>query len=169
MAMPLPVFAQGEGESFFDKYLPIAKLFDSPLFFGVVVGSAVVLLLVSLVFLGYVKRMEKRVDEWGKGKSDSELIRLLDSSEVGEARAAFAYLRRHGGENTIAALIDRLQEQRKEGRINPAFIYLFEDLKAADAIPILQLIAKGKSRVAELAERALERIPAPEGSAEKAG
>ncbi|RJP19322.1 MAG: hypothetical protein C4527_27480 [Candidatus Omnitrophota bacterium] len=153
------VRAQEVSESFMDKYLPIARLFDSPIFFAAVVGSAVLFLIFSFLFLSYIKKMEKRAAEWGATLEPEKLIDLLDSPISSESRAAFVYLRNYGGEHEISLLLEVLQEQRKKGKINPSIIYLLEDMEAVSAIPILQSIAKGKSKAAELAEAALSRMP----------
>lgn len=151
-------FAQTEGETFFDKYLPIAKLFDSPVFFGIVIGSAILFLIAAYLFIYYVKGLEKISGEWSDGKSLEEIIAALESPIPQESKFAFVYLRKHSGEQEIQSLIERLQEQRRTGKINPSFIYLLEDLRAASAVPLLEQIAKGKSQAASLAGHALDCI-----------
>lgn len=146
------------GESFFDKYLPIAQLFDSPIFFGCVVGSAVFLLFLCLVFLLYAKRQEKKADEWGQGKSIALLIEALSSPIPQESRLAYICLRRRSGANELPALTGALEDQRRKGNVNPTLIYLLEDLQAQSALPILQQIAKGKTKAATLAQRAVDRL-----------
>ncbi|MFB3784795.1 MAG: hypothetical protein ACE15F_00355 [bacterium] len=159
-------FAQvNEEEGFFDTYMPIAKLFDSPLFFGVVVGSAVLLLLAAAGFVIYAGRLEKRAAAWAAGLSPRERVERVGSPVHAESRLAFVYLRKHAQEPEIQALIEILDDQRKTGKIDPNLIYLLEDLRAAPAIPILQQIANGKSRFALLAARALEHITADEETA----
>ncbi len=146
------------GESFFDKYLPIAQLFDSPLFFGCVVGSAVFFLLLSLVFLQFARHQEKKADEWGQGKSIASLLDALNSPISQESRLAYIFLRRKSGANELSALTAALEDQRRKGNVNPTLIYLLEDLQAQSALPILQQIAKGKSKAANLAQRAVNRL-----------
>lgn len=154
-------FAQmNEEEGFFDTYLPIAKLFDSPLFFGAVVGSALLLLLAAAGFVIYAGRLEKRAMAWAAGLSPRDRVERVGSPLRAESRLAFVYLRKHAQEPEIQALIEILEDQRKTGKIDPNLIYLLEDLRAAPAIPILQQIANGKSRFARLAARALEHITA---------
>ncbi len=154
-----PVFAQTAGEGFFDKYLPIAKLFDSPLFFGIVVGSGALFLLWSFFFLRYVKRLEKQSYEWGENMKPEELVELLDSPIPSEKRHAFIYLRNHGKDQEISIILDKLNDQRKKGQVNPTLIHLLEDMGATEAVPLLQTISKGKSQIASIAALALERIP----------
>ncbi|MEW6238103.1 MAG: hypothetical protein AB1656_22165 [Candidatus Omnitrophota bacterium] len=151
-------FAQTEGESFFDKYLPIAKLFDSPVFFGIVIGSAILFLLAAYIFINYAKALEKRSSEWAKSKKLDEIVAALESPIPQEAKMAFVHLRKRSGEQEIQSLIERLQEQRRTGKINPSFIYLLEDLHAVSAVPLLEQIAKGKSQAASLAGHALDCI-----------
>lgn len=155
---PLSVYAQAQEETFFDKYIPIAKLFDSPIFFWSVIGSALGLFFTTLIFLQYVKRLERRVIEWGEKQSPNKLVELLDSPIPQEKRFAFMYLRKHGGEEAINALTNHLQAKRKDGKLSPDYIYLLEDLNAEKAIPILKQIADSKSRLASLAQKAAERI-----------
>ncbi len=157
-SIPVAAYAQAPGESFFDKYVPIAKLFDSPLFFNIVIGSAVLFVVFSVFFLWYVKKMEERAYTWGKEKKPEDLVELLDSPIPYESRLAFTYLRNHGDEKAVSCLINKLKEQYKKGKINPSVIYLLEDLEAISAIPTLQMVAKGKSQSAEIAQQALARI-----------
>ncbi len=169
LAVPLlstaSAFAQtNEEEGFFDTYLPIAKLFDSPLFFGAVVGSAVLLILAAAGFVIYAGRLEKRAAAWAAGLSPRERVDRVGSPLRAESRLAFVYLRKHAQEEEIQVLAEVLEEQRKNGKIDPNLIYLVEDLRAAPAIPILRQIANGKSRAAELAARVLEHIAAEEES-----
>ncbi|MGI6456901.1 MAG: hypothetical protein ACOX5R_14950 [bacterium] len=150
--------AWAQEQSFFDKYLPIATLFDSPVFFGIVVGSAMVLVLLAFAFLYYVKIMEKNVQNWGSDKSLETIVDLLDSKDEKESSNAFIYLRQQQDDKAIGLLIEKLKQQRLAGTINPQLIYLMEDLNVNAAIPILEQIARGKNRSAQLAEQALERI-----------
>ncbi len=151
-------WAQSHEPGFFEKYLNIAKLFDSPVFFGIVVGSGVILLIASLLFLWYMKHWEKKVDEWGENKSTDEMIEYLQLFGLHDGKMAFAYLRKHGDENLIPKLIEELKAQRKKGQMSPYVFYLLEDLIAVEALPILQQIANGKSRVSGLAQNAVEYI-----------
>lgn len=163
IAVPSSAFAQmSEEEGFFDTYLPIAKLFDSPVFFGVVVGSAVLLLLGAVGFVLYTQRLEKRALAWASSLSPRERVERLSSAIRSEAHLAFVYLRKHAQQPEIEAIVAALEEQRKSGKINPALIYLLEDLQAVPALPILKQIAGGRSRTAELAALAIERITASE-------
>ncbi len=146
------------GEGFLDKYLPIAQLFDSPLFFAAVVGSAVLLLAITMIFLQYAKTQEKKAEAWGQGKSPQTLIEQLDNPIPDESRLAYIYIRKHCDDLYVAALLDNLEDQRRRGNINPTLIYLLEDLEISSAIPLLQQIAKGKSSTANLAQRVADRL-----------
>ncbi|MBI1390157.1 MAG: hypothetical protein GC154_17080 [bacterium] len=156
-----PVWAQ-ERESFFDKYLPIAQLFDSPVFFASVVGSAAFLLLVAFAFILYTRSLEKKVYEWGKARKMSELLELLESPLPAEARSAFMYLRKHGGDGLEEHIVKRLQDQRRNGEVNPYYIYLAEDVMGFSAIPALKMISKSNSRYAESAGQTLSHLLALE-------
>ncbi len=158
IACPLSVYAQAQGESFFDKYLPIAELFDSPVFFWSVIGSALGLFAATIFFLRYVKWLERRVEAWGGKKTPKKLVELLESPIAKEKRYAFMYLRSHGGEDEIKLIAERLQIQRKNSKVNPDFIHILEDLRAEKAVQALQQIADSKSRLASLAKQAVERI-----------
>ncbi len=159
LLISVPAWAQMEPEKgFFEKYFPIARLFDSPIFFWIVIGSAILFMVVSFFFIKYVKWLEKKTAEWAKNKDTRELIELLESPHPDEHQSAFIYLRKHAGKKEVSQLIERLQDQRKTGKINPLLIYLLEDLQAVSAIPLLEQIAKGKSQVASLAEHALDCI-----------
>lgn len=155
---PASALAQTEPQGFFEKYLNIAKLFDSPAFFAFVVGSAVALFTASLIFLWAIKRREREVEAWGKHKETDELVKLLDSPVKREAQMAFMYLRNHGNERGERLVIQRIQEHRKKGVVNPYPFYLIEDWQASEAIPVLRGLAKGKSRAAQLAQCALRRF-----------
>lgn len=149
---------QNPGESFFDRYLPIAQLFDSPIFFGFVIGSAALLLVGSFIFLQYAKGQEKKAVEWSKEKTPESIVGLLHSADPQESRLAYIYLRSHSGEKEIALLTSALEDQRRRGSIDPASIYLLEELEAQKALPILEQIARGKTSVAPLAQRAADRL-----------
>ncbi len=158
-----------QSKSFMDKYLPLAELFDSPYFFWPVMGSAILFLLFSFIFLFYVKRMEKQVKDWGEGKSIDEIVARLDSDDPKESRYAFVYLRNYVSDVDIERLIEILKKQRKSGKINPHLIFLLEDLNVVSAIPLLEEIARGKSHAAELAKHALDyMIPEEELESKKA-
>ncbi|MBZ0258900.1 hypothetical protein K8I31_22750 [bacterium] len=166
----LPAFAQEE--SFMDKYLPIAKLFDSPAFFAAVVGSAAVLLVITLIFIAYTNNLEKKVAEWGKSKKTKELVDFLESPVASESRSAFMYLRKHGGDDAEEMIINQLQEQRRKGKVNPYLIYLLEDLRFYSGIPILKTISKSKSEYAHAAGESLasllsDQAPEPEDKSKK--
>ena len=150
--------AQSEEQSLMDTYLPIAKIFDSPLFFNVVIWSAVGFVVISLGILIYSKRMEKKAEDWGTGKDSNQLLDLLDSAVPEEARMAFLYLRKNGDEKRANLIIQRLQQQKKEGGVNPSLFYLLEDWQASSAIPTLQAMAKGKSKTALLAQNTLRHF-----------
>ncbi|MDP8243811.1 MAG: hypothetical protein P9L94_07000 [Candidatus Hinthialibacter antarcticus] len=150
----LPAFAQ-EGD-FFDTYIPIAKLFDSPVFFACVVGSAVLILVITLLFILYTNNLEKKCYEWGKKKKTSELIGLLESPIAAERRSAFIYLRNHGSDDEAEELIiNQLHEQRRNGEVNPYLIYLMEDLRCFSGIPVLKTINKSNSQYAQIAGESL--------------
>lgn len=150
----LPAFAQ-QGD-FFDTYIPIAKLFDSPVFFAVVVGSAVLILAAALLFIAYTNNLEKKCYEWGKKKKTSELLALLESPIAAERRSAFIYLRKHGIDDKAEELIiNQLHEQRRNGKINPYLIYLMEDLRCFSGIPVLKTINKSNSQYAQIAGESL--------------
>ncbi len=152
-------FAQSTpGQGFFDKYLPIAELFDSPVFFSIVIGSAVLLLVCTLIFLKYAKSLEKKTVAWAEGKSPQTLVELLSSPIKQEATMAYAYLKNNCGDDEADLLVKDLQDQRSRGSINSILIYLLEDLEVEKAIPTLQQIARGKSSAAALAQRAADRI-----------
>lgn len=152
--------AQRYQESFWDTYLPIAKLFDSPVFFGIVVGSGIAFFGAAFIFMKYMKAKMKRVEEWGKEKETQELIDLLDSPVPEEANMAFMYLRQFGDEKTGNLVVQKMQEQRKTkaSQVNPYLIYLAEDIGVSSAVEVLQAIAKGKSKSAQLAEETLNRF-----------
>ncbi|MGC9328142.1 MAG: hypothetical protein ACP5I1_10950 [Candidatus Hinthialibacter sp.] len=146
------------GEGFFEKYLPIAQLFDSPLFFGIVVGSALLLLIGTYFFLQYAKRQEKKADEWSKGKSAEEMVELLNSPISEESRLAYIQLLQRGGEKEIECILNALKEQRRQGKMNPTLIYLLEEKESPKALQLLQLIAREKSNVSDLAQRAVDHL-----------
>lgn len=151
--------AQSEpGPGFFETYLPIAQLFDSPVFFGVIVGSAFGLFIAALVFVYYAKAIERKAIEWGESKARKELVDLLESGDANEAKKAFIYLRRHGDDETTDLIIQALMDKRREGAANPYMIYLLEDLDAFSAIPVLKMIAKGKSRAARIASQSVATL-----------
>lgn len=152
----LPAFAQQE--DFFDTYLPIAKLFDSPEFFACVVGSAATILVITLIFIAYTNHLEKKVAEWGKTKKTKELIDLLESPVASESRSAFMYLRKHGSDDAEELIINHLQEQRRNEKVNPYLIYLLEDLRFFSGIPILKTINKSKSEYAHAAGESLATL-----------
>ncbi len=149
----LPAHAQ-QGD-FFDTYLPIAKLFDSPVFFAVVVGSAVFILAAAFLFIAYTINLEKKSYEWGKTKPTSELINLLESPVAAERRSAFIYLRKHGGDDAEERIINQLHEQRRNGKINPYLIYLMEDLRCFSGISMLKTINNSNSEYAKIAGESL--------------
>lgn len=149
---------QNPGESFLDKYFPIAQLFDSPIFFGIVVGSAVLLLVFTFIFLKYAKAQERKADAWSAGKSQETIVSLLSGADPAESRLAYIYIRHHCDEKGISLLLETLEDQRRRGTINPVLIYLLEELEAQDALPILQQIAKGKSSAAPSAQHAVDRL-----------
>jgi len=157
--------AMAQQKTFWDTYFPIAQLFDSPVFFGCVVGSGVLFFGSAVIFMRYMKAKLKCVEQWGSQKETQELIDLLDSPVPAEASIAFMYLRKFGDDKTGNLAVQKMQEQRKGGRINPYLIYLAEDTGVPSAVEALQAIAKGKSKSARLAEETLSRFgvePAPE-------
>lgn len=161
MVSVLSVSAQSQPQGdFFDTYLPIAQLFDSPVFFGIVVGSGVVFFGGAIVFAFLEKRKEARVFEWGESQSREELVTLLGSPVASEAQQAFTYLRKHGDDDLVDTLIYTLQEQRRSGNVNPYCIYLLEDWDAYSAIPVLKQLANGKSKIASTAGRTLALLMA---------
>ncbi len=152
-------FAQStSGQGFFDKYLPIAELFDSPVFFAIVIGSAVLVLVLTFIFLKYAKSLENKTVLWAQGKSPQALVALLSSPIRQESIMTYAYLKNNCGDEEVDLIVKELQDQRSRGSINPTLIYLLEDLEVEKAIPTLQQIARGKSSVAALAQRAADRI-----------
>ncbi|MBN2330048.1 MAG: hypothetical protein JXR73_23105 [Candidatus Omnitrophica bacterium] len=146
------------GEGFFEKYLPIAQLFDSPLFFNMVVGSAILLLIFTYLFLQYAKKQEKKAEQWSKGKSAETLVELLESPVSQESRLAYIQLVQHGEEKEIDCILKALKEQRRQGKINPALIYLLEGMEAHKAVSLLQLIAREQCEVSDLAQRAVDYL-----------
>lgn len=150
-------YAMAQQEPYFDLNW-VAVLFDSPVFFGCVVGSGAVLFGSAFIFMKYMKAKLKAVEEWGNRKETQELIDLLDSPVPEESRMAFMYLREFGDEKTGNLVVQKMQDQRKGGRINPYLIYLAEDIGVTSAIEVLQAIAKGKSKSAELAAETLTRF-----------
>jgi hypothetical protein len=136
----------------------IARLFDSPLFFGIVVGSGAILLVGSLVFLRYVKSLEKSAEQWGKGKSIEEVLLLLESPMASEAQSALIYLRNHIQPDDYPLLLAALQKQRDAGKINESLLFLIKDLGIVAAIPLMESIAKGKSSVAGMAADILAEL-----------
>lgn len=161
-------YAQAEGEGFFDTYLPIAKIFASPWFIGPVMGSAILLILGTWIFVKYSNHLEEKAKKWGANKTTEEIIKLLDSPMDQEKQYAFIYLRRHGDETIAKQLTETLQKKRKEGKLDPRYIYLLEELRGEKAIPVLQQIAKGKSQLAVIAEHAIERLTEQQEEKEEA-
>lgn len=168
-ASPLAGFAQQQ--DFMDKYLPIAQLFDSPVFFRAVVGSAAAFVIISFLFMWYTKRMKQQAFEWGSDKDDKELLQLLESPVSSESHKAYVYLRHNGDDSLEEPLISRLLDQRKNGKINPYIIYLLEDLNAGSAVPALRSISQSKSPHSYAAGQAVARIlgehPEAEGDSKK--
>lgn len=163
----LTPLAMAQQKTFWDTYFPIAQLFDSPVFFGCVVGSGVIFFGFAIIFMRYMKAKLKKVEQWGSTKETQELIELLDSPVPEESNMAFMYLRKFGDDKTGNLVVQKMQEQRKGGKINPYLIYLAEDIGVTTAVEVLQAIAKGKSKSARLAEETLTRFgvePAPEKS-----
>lgn len=150
-------YAAAQQTSMFDMNW-IAQLFDSPIFFGSVVGSGAVFFGSAFLFMRYMKSKIKAVETWGSQKETQELIELLDSPVAEESRMAFMYLREFGDEKTGNLVVQKMQDQRKGGRINPYLIYLAEDIGVSAAIEVLQAIAKGKSKSAQLANDTLNRF-----------
>jgi hypothetical protein len=136
----------------------IARLFDSPLFFGIVVGSGAVLLVGSLLFLRFVKSLEKNAEQWGKGKLVEDVLLLLESPMASEAQAALIYLRNHIQSEDYPLLLAALQKQRDAGKINESLLFLIKDREVLAAIPLLESIAKGKSAVAGMAADILTEL-----------
>lgn len=153
IASAVPVLAQSAQGEFFDTY--IAQLFDSPVFFGAVVGSGILFFGSAIAFVLYEKNRETRILQWGQDKDRETLVEMLGSPVASEAQQAFTYLRRHGDDNLVDSLIYTLQDQRRAGKINPYCIYLLEDWNAFTAIPVLKQISSGKSRTASIASRTL--------------
>jgi hypothetical protein len=150
-------FAMAQQKPFFDMNW-IAQLFDSPIFFGCIVGSGALFFGSAYLFMRYMKAKLKAVESWGSKKETQDLIDLLDSPVSEESRMAFMYLREFGDEKTGNLVVQKMQDQRKGGRINPYLIYLAEDIGIAAAIEVLQAIAKGKSKSAQLAADTLTRF-----------
>lgn len=163
----LSPLAMAQQKSFWDTYFPIAQLFDSPVFFGCVVGSGILFFGSAIIFMRYMKSKLQKVEQWGSQKDIQELIALLDSPVPEESNMAFMYLRKFGDEKAGNLVVQKMQEQRKSGKINPYLIYLAEDIGITAAVDVLQVIAKGKSKSARLAEETLNRFGVVDAAAEK--
>lgn len=163
----LSPMAMAQQKTFWDTYFPIAQLFDSPVFFGCVVGSGVLFFGSAIIFMRYMKAKLKKVEQWGSQKEIHEIIDLLESPVPEESNMAFMYLRKFGDEKAGNLVVQKMQEQRKGGKINPYLIYLAEDIGITAAVEVLQVIAKGKSKSARLAEETLTRFGVVDTAAEK--
>lgn len=147
-------------QDFFDKYLPIAQLFDNPFFVYSVFGIAILMIAFSYGMIFYGRKVERQAEQWAEGKTSDELIAALQGEDEKAAHYAFVYLRRHPDMELTPSLIKILQESRKQGNANPYAIYLLEDYEAYEAIPVLKSIGKGKSATSKVANRTAATLTA---------
>lgn len=154
----IPVYAQDDATS------SIAMIFDSPVFFWLVVGSGILFFTGSVIFMYHTRKLETGAVQWSEGKSPEELISLLDSPVEEEARKAQMALVNQLKENEYPVLVKSLEKQRDSGKISVGLIHLMEDMAIQTALPVLESIARGKTKMAAIAADAITRIPAEDAT-----
>lgn len=156
LSLATPAFAQEDATS------SIAMVFDSPVFFWFVVGSGIIFFAGSAIFIFVIRKKEEAAVTWGKDKPVEELIGLLDSPVAEEAQQAQMCLVNQLKENDYPIVIKSLERQRDGGRASEKLIHLIEDLAILAALPVLESIARGKSKMAAIAADTITRMPVEE-------
>lgn len=145
----------------------IAMLFDSPIFFGGVIGSAAFILLLCLLLVFYARNLEKKALAWGQDKGAQDIIALVQSGDATQSQLAYVYLKNYLKEEDFPLLIAELQSLRDSHSVSERILNLVGDLRITAATPILESLAKGKSSNAALASQVLRRIPSPQEESPK--
>ncbi|MBD3268215.1 hypothetical protein GF373_16240 [bacterium] len=162
--LSLTEIASAQEKTLFEE---IAKLFDSPIFFGAIIGSAAFLLLASFLVIKHAGKMEKMAYQWGENKSTEEILELLNSPVKEESQLAYVYLRNFMEEKEHPKVVKSLEKQRDGKGINPTLIHLVEDMQIKSSVPVLESIAKKNDEAAKEASQAIKNIQPEEKKPKK--